>query len=150
MAVEVGPPPLPPIHTFANKTSWRKVRRAGDRVEAASFQTAQLRRHLLPKCSLTPVMPFIPDTLHNAIGAEKAALACEQLSARRAAPGSRCEAGNAGVSEGRSRLEARRERREEPSGRWSKLNLAVRCAESDVRVFGVDGGWRNRNSAASC
>lgn len=95
-------------------------------------------------------MPFIPDTLHNAIGAEKAALACEQLSARRAAPGSRCEAGNAGVSEGRSRLEARRERREEPSGRWNKLNLAVRCAESDVRVFGVDGGWRNRNSAASC
>lgn len=34
---------------------------------------------------------------------KKAAIAREQLSARRAAPGSRCEAGNAGVSQGRSR-----------------------------------------------
>lgn len=80
--------PLRSVHTFANKTSSRKVRRVG-----CQLPNSQLHRHLLPKCSLTLVMPFILDTLHNAIGAEKAALACEQLSARRATPGSRCEAG---------------------------------------------------------
>lgn len=84
-------------------------------------------------------MPFILDTLHNAIGAKKkkkAAIACEQLSARRAAPGSRCEAG----TQARLRDALVRKQTGAAPARVSRRQSTVRCAEDDVRVFGVDGG----------